>query len=99
LINEIWPRNSVGVADRVALYPWYSSVRKVWSETSNATATWSGCSSRNALMSIEKKPYTALVTWPVEVEKFSTGRAKNARKAMEWPSTRRRRDVPEAVPC
>src|SRR5699024_7963186 len=29
---------------------------------------------------------TALVFWPPVVEKFSAGRAKNARKAMEWPS-------------
>ena len=30
-------------------------------------------------MSIEVKPYTALVGWPVVVEKFSGGSAKNAR--------------------
>jgi hypothetical protein len=30
-------------------------------------------------MSIEVNPYTALVGWPVDVETFSTGRAKNAR--------------------
>ena len=33
------------------------------------------------------KPQTALVAWPLEVLKLSTGRAKNARKASEWPST------------
>ena len=30
-------------------------------------------------MSIDVKPYTALVLWPVDVEKFSTGSAKKAR--------------------
>jgi hypothetical protein len=40
------------------------------------------------LMSIEVKPYTALVGWPVLVEKFSTGSAKNARYASECPSRR-----------
>jgi hypothetical protein len=30
-------------------------------------------------MSMAVKPYTALVGWPVVVEKFSGGRAKNAR--------------------
>ncbi len=38
-----------------------------------------GCSSRSMLINIEVKPKTALVTWPVLVEKFSAGRAKNAR--------------------
>ena len=40
---------------------------------------WVGCSSRRTLMSIEVKPNTPLVCCPVWVEKFSTGRAKNAR--------------------
>ncbi len=40
---------------------------------------WVGCSSRSTLISIEVKPKTALVCWPVVVEKFSTGSAKNAR--------------------
>ena len=31
-------------------------------------------------------PKTPLVCWPVWVEKFSTGSAKNARYATEWPS-------------
>jgi len=39
------------------------------------------------LISIDVKPYTAFVGWPVEVEKFSTGRAKNARYARECPSS------------
>jgi hypothetical protein len=44
---------------------------------------------------MEVKPYTALVGCPVLVEKFSTGRAKNARYASECPSSRRRRGVVE----
>jgi hypothetical protein len=48
---------------------------------------WVGRSSRSTLKSIEVKPYTALVGWPVLVEKFSTGSAKNARYASECPST------------
>ena len=36
-------------------------------------------------------PYTAFVDWPVVVEKFSTGRAKNARYASECPSNSRSR--------
>ena len=31
-------------------------VRNVWRDTSKATATWAGCSSRSALMSIDVKP-------------------------------------------
>ncbi len=50
------PVNSVGVAERPALYSAYASVRKVWRETSKATATWVGSSSRSTLMSIEVKP-------------------------------------------
>ena len=69
----------VGVVDRLALYSAYSSRRKVWRDTSNATATCVGCSSRSMLISIEVKPKTALVGCPVVVEKFSTGSAKNAR--------------------
>jgi hypothetical protein len=42
-------------------------------------------------MSIAVKPYTALVGWPVVVEKFSTGRAKKARYASECPSRSRSR--------
>ena len=61
------------------MYSAYASLRKVTRETSNATATCVGCSSRSTLISIEVKPYTAFVTWPVDVEKFSTGRAKKAR--------------------
>ena len=40
---------------------------------------WVGVSSRRTLISMAVNPYTALVGWPVVVEKFSTGRAKNAR--------------------
>ena len=46
---------------------------------SKHTAMWLGCSSRSRLISIEVKPKTALVGWPVVVVKFSTGSAKNAR--------------------
>jgi hypothetical protein len=50
-------------------------------------------------MTMDVKPYTALVGCPVVVEKFSTGRAKKARYASELPSTRRRRGIcsPEAA--
>ncbi len=51
-----WLPNSSGVLLRLALYSEYSSMRKVWRETSNATATWVGCSSRSTLISIEVKP-------------------------------------------
>ncbi len=64
---------------RLALYSAYCSLRKVCRETSKVTATWVGASSRSTLMSIEVKPKTALVGWPVRVAKFSTGSAKNAR--------------------
>ena len=42
--------------DRFALYSAYCSLRNVCRDTSNATATWVGCSSRSTLMSIEVKP-------------------------------------------
>ena len=51
-----WPENSVGVAERPALYSGYSAARKVLRETSKATPTWVGASSRSTLMSIEVKP-------------------------------------------
>ena len=54
--SETWPLNSSGVAMRPALYSAYSSMRKVCRETSKATATWVGCSSRSTLISIEVKP-------------------------------------------
>ena len=38
-----------------------------------------GRSSRSTLISIDVKPKTALVGWPVVVEKFSSGSAKKAR--------------------
>ena len=38
-----------------------------------------GFSSRSMLISIEVKPNTAFVAWPVWVLKFSTGSAKKAR--------------------
>lgn len=78
-IRLTWLRNSSGVFCRPALYSTYCSCRNVGSERSNATAMWVGCSSRRTLMSIEVKPYTALVGCPSVVEKFSTGNAKNAR--------------------
>ena len=74
-----WLENSPGVLLRPALYSAYSSMRKVCRETSKATPTWVGRSSRSTLMSIEVKPNTALVGCPVVVEKFSRGSAKNAR--------------------
>ena len=55
-ISGSWLLNSGGVLLRFALYSAYSSRRKVWRETSNATATWVGCSSRSTLTSIEVKP-------------------------------------------
>src|SRR5690606_28586736 len=78
--------NSAGDLERFALYSEYASDRNVFRETSKATPTWVGCSSRSTLISIEVKPNTALVCCPVLVEKFSTGSAKNARYATEWPS-------------
>ncbi len=78
-IRGIWPGNSGGAADRVALYSGYCSVRYVARETSNATARCVGCSSRSTLMSMAVKPYTAFVVCPVEVEKFSAGSAWKAR--------------------
>ena len=79
LMSEIWPVNSCGDLLRLALYSVYSSERNVLRETSNATPTWVGFSSRSTLMSIDVNPNTALVCCPVVVEKFSTGRAKKAR--------------------
>ena len=55
-MSGTWLLNSFGVTDRPALYSAYSSERKVWRETSNATATWVGTSSRSRLISIEVKP-------------------------------------------
>ncbi len=78
-IRLSWLRKSSGVSRRLALYSTYCSCRKVGSLRSNATATWVGCSSRSTLMSMAVNPYTALVGWPVVVEKFSAGSAKNAR--------------------
>jgi hypothetical protein len=42
------------------------------------------------LISIEVNPYTAFVTVPELVARVG-GRAKNARYAREWPSSRKRR--------
>jgi hypothetical protein len=78
-----WPWNGFGVSERPALYSAYFSVRKDCRETSNATTMCVGFSSRSMLISIEVKPKTAFVGCPVWVEKFSTGRAKNARYARE----------------
>lgn len=55
-MSGTWPRNGCGVSARPALYSAYSSVRKVTSETSNATARWVGCSSASAFSSMERKP-------------------------------------------
>ena len=51
-----WLPNSEGVLLRLALYSEYCSSRKVCRDTSKATPTWVGCSSRSTLMSIEVKP-------------------------------------------
>ena len=56
LISGSWLGNSSGVLLRLALYSAYSSSRNVLRDTSKATATWVGCSSRSTLMSIEVKP-------------------------------------------
>ena len=74
-----WAELAGGDFDRLPLYSAYCSERNVCRETSNATATCVGCSSRSTLISIEVNPNTALVLCPVVVEKFSTGRAKKAR--------------------
>ncbi len=74
-IRDTWLRNSSGVFERPALYSGYCSERKVLRETSNATATCVGFSSRRMLINMDVNPYTAFVTWPVFVTKFSAGRA------------------------
>ena len=74
-----WLRKSAGVSRRFALYSTNCSCRNVGSPRSKATATCVGRSSRSTLMSIAVNPYTALVGWPVVVEKFSAGSAKKAR--------------------
>ena len=51
-----------------------------------SNAQWVGFSSRSTLINIDVNPNTPLVCWPVWVEKFSTGSAKKARYAIEWPS-------------
>ena len=80
------PLNSTGVASRPALYSGYSRVRKELREISKATAMWLGFSFWSRLRSIETKPWIAFVCCPSEFTKLSTGRAKNALKASEWPS-------------
>src|SRR6478736_3146163 len=86
-MRSIWPLISRGVSFRPPLYSLYSVLRWVdSSETSNATAMWVGCCSLMRLISIEVKPWMALVCWPLEVENLSAGSAKKARKAIEWPS-------------
>jgi len=56
LISPIWPLNSAGDADRVALYSAYSALRNVLRDTSKATQRCVGFSSRSTLMSIEVNP-------------------------------------------
>ena len=51
-----WPLKSLGDSDRPALYSAYVSLRKVLRETSKATPTWVGASSRSWLISIEVNP-------------------------------------------
>ena len=55
-ISGSWLLNSSGVLLRFALYSEYSSSRNVLRDTSNATPTWVGCSSRSTLVSIEVNP-------------------------------------------
>ena len=74
-MSSTWPMKGSGVASRVPLYSEYSSVRKVPPARSKATATCVGASCSMRESSMEAKPWTALVAWPVEVVKFSTGRA------------------------
>ena len=73
--SGIWPLNSGGVSDRLALYSVYSRVRKDCREVSKATAIWVGFSALIRLISIARNPYTPLVCCPSRVEKLSTGRA------------------------
>ncbi len=54
--SGIWPLNSCGVSDRVALYSGYSSVRNEWREVSNAIARWVGCSALMRLTSMDRNP-------------------------------------------
>ena len=56
LTRETCPLNSVGLADRFALYSEYSAALKVLRDTSKATARWVGLSSRSTLMSIDVNP-------------------------------------------
>ena len=56
LTRSTWPPKSVGLAVRLALYSANSSERNVLRDTSNATATCDGFSSRMTLISIEVKP-------------------------------------------
>jgi hypothetical protein len=56
LTRAIWPENSSGDFDRLAVYSAYSSLRNVCRDTSKATATCVGCSSRRTLMSIDVNP-------------------------------------------
>ena len=55
-MRSTWPRKSSGVELRLALYSANRSERNVCRETSNATATWVGTSSRSRLMSMAVKP-------------------------------------------
>ena len=75
MIKSTWPWNSSGVLDRPALYSVYSSERKVGVSRSKATATWLGFCCRIMVSSIDVKPCTALVCWPVSVTKVSGGKA------------------------
>ncbi len=75
------------MSGRLPLYSSTMSSRKVGSGRSNATAMPPGWLSRSSMTSIDVKPCTALVTWPALVAR-SMGRAKNARKTSELPSSR-----------
>ncbi len=67
-----------GVSLRPSLYVATRSWRKVGVGRSKETAMLSGRWSRIRLISIDVKPNTALVTWPLAVA-MSVGSAKKAR--------------------
>ena len=79
-------RNRSGVSLRPALYVASFSLRNVGAAVSNATARWSGFSSPTTLISMDVKPYTALVTWPDEVAEIG----RQARRRRGTPGNARR---------
>ena len=71
-ISPIWLLKSSGEAERLALYSGNFSVRNVWRDTSKATATCVGRSSRSVLISIDVNPCTAPVGCPVVVRRSAS---------------------------